>query len=68
MTGPALTRLVLTAVVTGLALYDVAIIRACGPPASLSCVIHGFCRQHPFAALALGVLIGHVFWPLAEAQ
>lgn len=66
MTGPDLTRLVLLVVVGGLALYDVVVIRACGPPASLSCVIHGFCRQHPVAAVALGVLIGHVFWPLLE--
>ncbi len=66
MTGPDLTRLVLTAVVAGLAVYDVVIIRACGPPASLSFVIHDFARQHPMAALALGVLVGHVFWPLVE--
>ncbi len=66
MTGPAVTRWLLLAVVAGLALYDVAVIRACGNAASISCVVHDFARQHPAAALAVGVVVVHVFWPLVE--
>lgn len=58
-----MTKALLVALVFFLAAYDVAIWWYCGPEATLSRVILSCSQRCPIIAFALGVLIGHVYWP-----
>ncbi len=43
--------------------WDVYAYLAAGSEATISRVTLGFARQHPVLPFAVGVLMGHLFWP-----
>lgn len=64
MSGPDLTRLILVVNIIGLAIYDVAALWWWGPPATISVVAYETSRSHPLLPLVVGLLLGHLFFPL----
>jgi hypothetical protein len=45
------------------AVYDVIIFAINGPEATLNQVILNDSRIHPVVPLAVGIILGHLFWP-----
>ncbi len=58
------TGAVIIATIAGLSLWEVIVIWRAPLRARLSPVIISFLWNHPSAALAVGVLIGHLMWPV----
>ncbi|GIV49772.1 MAG: hypothetical protein KatS3mg038_3874 [Candidatus Kapaibacterium sp.] len=56
--------LLLLGVVAGLAAVDVIVIGIYGAQHSLSLATYQAAREYPVIAFMLGVIAGHVFWPL----
>lgn len=59
-----LTRQLIWTVATLVVLFDIAIVALRGPSASISWTLLDMARNYPIIAFALGVVAGHVFWPL----
>lgn len=57
------TRLLLLIVVLVLVAWDVLAIRYGGPQASISRVTFDLVSRYPMLSLAVGIVIGHIFWP-----
>lgn len=45
-------------------IVDLWLILSYGPEASFSVTFHKTCAHHPIIAFLLGLLVGHVLWPL----
>jgi hypothetical protein len=56
------TRLLLLLNVLFLVGWDILAIRFGGGDASISQVTFQFARDHPMVAVAVGVVVGHIFW------
>lgn len=57
------TQAVLAFVVVALSGYDLFVYRTAGVDATISAVSLDFAREWPIAAVAIGVVVGHLFWP-----
>jgi hypothetical protein len=57
------TIAILISVVVGLVAWDIYAYVATGPSATISRVALDFAGRHPVFILAVGVLLGHLFWP-----
>lgn len=62
-----LTVKVLVASAFALTLYDVYVASTPEPGDTISEVINGAARKRPVVAFGLGVIAGHLFWPLGRA-
>lgn len=62
MDWPLTTRCVLLGVTILLVGYDLAALWFGGRDGTISVVLYDFCKEHPIAALALGIILGHIFW------
>ncbi|GIV50219.1 MAG: hypothetical protein KatS3mg038_3855 [Candidatus Kapaibacterium sp.] len=56
--------LLLLAIVTAVAIVDVIVTATLGAQQSLSVAVYDAARHYPILAFLLGVIAGHVFWPL----
>lgn len=63
MTWEQTTRFVLVGVVIFLVLYDLAALYFGGADATISRVAYRAACDNPFLAIALGFILGHIFWP-----
>jgi hypothetical protein len=63
-----LTAFVLAGTVVVLVVYDVLAEVYGGDRTTISRVVYNFARAEPVAAFALGVLVGHLFWPQAKGR
>lgn len=61
---PTFTKAFLLVWVAVLAVYAVLSIRFGGKEASVSVAVHDFVSANPVVAFFLGVLIGHLLWPV----
>jgi hypothetical protein len=57
------TIAILAAVALSLAIYDVIAVWRGGNGATISEVLLAAGRSYPILVLALGILLGHLFWP-----
>lgn len=62
------TGWILVATVGALALYDVAVAANKQRGDTISEVLLDTARDHPVVPFALGVTIGHLFWPQATKE
>lgn len=53
----------IVAVAVMIAAYDFCAYHFHGRDATVTHVLRDLCQAHPILAFALGVCIGHVFWP-----
>lgn len=44
--------------------WDVYAYGYLSPAATVSSVVHGWSREFPILSVAVGILIGHLFWPV----
>ncbi len=58
-----MTQTLLIFAVTSLAGYDAWVYRTAGTDATISAVVHDFAVDWPIAGVAIGTIIGHIFWP-----
>lgn len=58
------TQVLVLVVVAGLVLYNIAILIEPTPNDTISAVVRDWLVQHPVVGLAIGVLMGHLAWPL----
>lgn len=63
-----LTQALLAFVVTSLAGYDAYVYRNAGPDATISVVARDLFTDWPIAAVAVGVVVGHICWPLTPRK
>ena len=63
-----LTQAVLAFAVTTLAGYDAYVYRTAGTEATISAVTRDAVVEFPIIGLALGVVVGHILWPLRERK
>lgn len=61
-----MTAIVLVATAVVLVSYDVAAEVKGGNAATISQVLYHFAQSEPILAVALGILVGHLFWPQAK--
>lgn len=66
MTPRQVTQVVLLITFMVLGAYDLWAFYRWGRPYTLSVVIYESARANPIVAFGLGVLIGHLFWPVKE--
>jgi hypothetical protein len=59
---------ILLAVVFGVGAWDVAAISLGRPRETVSNVLQGWAMSFPVLPLAVGVILGHVFWPHAHQK
>lgn len=57
------TQTLLVFAVTSLAGYDAWVYRTAGTDATISAVVHDFAVDWPIAGIAMGAVVGHIFWP-----
>ena len=65
MTPRDVTSLVILGTTVLLGLYDVLMGVKYGPEATISIVMYDLARRYPIVPFMLGVLAGHIFWPMA---
>jgi len=58
------TQALLAFAATSLAGYDAWVYRAHGTEPTVSAVVKDLVTEWPIAAVAIGVVLGHVCWPL----
>jgi hypothetical protein len=46
------------------AVYDLAVLLAFGPRATISVALYEDSRRFPVIAIVIGLVVGHVFWPV----
>ena len=66
MNGPDITKAVLIVNLVALILYDIAVLWGWGLSSTISVVAYDIAREHPLVAVGVGLVIGHVFFPLAS--
>ncbi len=59
-----ITTFVLIGVILFLVIYNLVILFLAGEKATISHVVYNACSEWPILAVAIGVVIGHWFWPL----
>lgn len=62
------TALVTFVVLLGFALYDLGAVTFIGESSSVSNWLANVAHISPIASFALGVVAGHLFWPLKEKK
>ena len=62
-----LTAKILVVTAAALAAYDIYVASTPEPGDTISEVINGAARKRPVVAFGLGVIAGHLFWPLGHA-
>ncbi len=65
MEAGAVTRYVILFATIGLVGYNIFVGLRFGPEATISVQMYELSRQFPIIPLAFGVVIGHIWWPLA---
>jgi hypothetical protein len=60
------TKYVLLSTVIALTLFNVYMYLSYGVEATISVQVHAMCRSHPIIPFTMGVLLGHVLWPICE--
>lgn len=68
MTGKALTKLIVLAVIAILIVYDIAIYAFSGVDATISRVALSWSQDIPIVLIGIGVLLGHLFWPQLSSK
>ncbi len=63
-----LTQALLVFGVTSLAGYDAYVYRNAGSEATISAVVRDLFVDWPIAAVAVGVVVGHICWPLTPRK
>lgn len=66
MTWRHVTIALLVATALGLAIYDIVAVWRGGGRATISSVLLASAHSYPIIVLAIGVLLGHLFWPQRE--
>lgn len=66
MTGVDITRLVLLVNAVFLLLYDLFAVWYWGFPSTISVVLYDAVRVRPIIALIIGIVMGHIFFPLYD--
>lgn len=61
-----LTQGILAFAVTSLAGYDAYVFRNAGSEATISVVTRDLFIEYPIAAVVIGVIVGHICWPLSR--
>lgn len=46
--------------------WDVIAIVTWGPQVTLSAIVWGLAKEMPIVPFALGIVMGHLFWPMAK--
>lgn len=64
----ALTIRILASGVVALAGYDVLAYQQSGTPATISAVVRDLVGDWPIAGVAIGTILGHIFWPLTPRE
>ena len=62
------TEWVVIVAVVGLVLYDLVAMVRSGPDATISVIVHEFSKNNPIVPLAVGIVIGHIFWPVGGGR
>ncbi len=60
----AITELFIVAVVVTCVVFNLVMRMAFGPDATISVVLQDSASKYPVIAAAVGLLVGHVFWPV----
>lgn len=63
---PIILALVLLALLTAIGVYDVLVSYRVIPGCTVSSVIHDWSQQFPVMPFAIGLLIGHLLWPVGR--
>ena len=63
-----MTQLLLAFAVTTLAGWDAWVYHASGPEATISVVTRDLFLEFPVAAVAVGLIVGHIAWPLSPKK
>tara|TARA_Y100000114_G_C11748592_1_gene322987 strand:- start:90 stop:290 length:201 start_codon:yes stop_codon:yes gene_type:complete len=58
-----IARLIIVAIIVVITVWDVAVVSMGRPDTTISAVILKLSKEHPMIPFALGVVIGHLFWP-----
>jgi hypothetical protein len=66
MTWRAATAGILVAFAVGLIAWDTLVAIKAGNSATISQVLYQFSKQEPIVCVALGIVVGHLFWPQAK--
>jgi hypothetical protein len=51
-----------------LLLWDVFAMVRSGPEATISVVVHDFASRNPIVPLFVGIVVGHIFWPVGGGR
>lgn len=65
MTAQEVTGLFLFGVLLAVGIYDVIAGHFGGHKATISYVIQGWSQQYPILTILSGIVLGHLFWPIA---
>lgn len=60
------TAAILVAFAVGLIAWDTFVALKAGNSATISQVLYQFAKQEPIICVALGIVVGHLFWPQAK--
>lgn len=63
---PKVTETILLCVFILLVTYNIIILYFFGPSCSISVVLSNLAYRHPFFLLLLGIILGHIFWPVLD--
>ena len=63
-----LTQIIVLGLVVAVVVYDIVAYSVWGVGATVSRVTLGWASGLPIIALAIGVVIGHLFWPQKEIE
>jgi hypothetical protein len=63
ITGSVVTAAVLVILLLSVQVWDVVAVLCYGREATISNVLQGWSRQYPILTLAIGIVLGHLFWP-----
>jgi hypothetical protein len=66
MTAPQMTRLVAAIIIIVVVTYDLLAFYIWGGEATISTQVLELSQKYPIVAFAIGVLIGHMFWPQSD--
>ncbi len=58
-----IAKCIILILVIVIVVWDVSVLWLGRPDATISAVIYQLSKENPIIAFALGVIIGHLFWP-----
>lgn len=64
----SITRWFILLVIVGVTIFDIVALLVGGIDATISVTMYNLSRQYPIIPFALGVIAGHLFWPVVTCE